>query len=630
MAYGYWLSFVVAWHAHAIVFLGLVADDDELLHALGVHALGNLQHRVAFGPLAHALTTGHGHGVVVQNLVGDVDARRDALANRQQAAVKVSAIAQVGEDVLFVAEGLLPHPRHALAAHLREADGRAVWHPGRHVVAANAAHGARALGHAGAGVVRAARAEPGHAHGIGQLVARADLQLVHAALIGFQQRHLRFDASPQIAAQLVEQAGVLEPLDQRTCDQGRVQVGVGAQQRVGRGVGARPFAASKALGVVLFFAGELADHAGPHVRAPVVQLFFELVLDHLALFFDHQNLLQARGELARQLRFERPHHAHLVQANADLAAGFVVQAQVQQGLARVVVGLAAGHDAETVVRPLDHVVVQPVGADVGQRGVPLVVHQPRFLLQRRIGPANVQAARRHLKVGWHDDLDALRVDGDRGARLDDFLNRLQARPHAREAAQRERVNAQIQNLLHVRREEHRRATGLEDVVALVRGRAALADVIVPGHGNHATPLGGARHVGVLEHVRAAVHTRPLAIPNAEHAVELVAARWRITQLLRAPHGRGAQFFVHAGLKDDVLFFEHGRSRPQCLVVATQGRPPVAADEAGRALAQLGIALLLQHGQLDEGMDATHEGLAQVQRVLVVQADGFQRAADVVG
>jgi hypothetical protein len=66
-----------------------------------------------------------------------------------------------------------------------------------------------------------------------------------------------------------------------------------------------------------------------------------------------------------------------------------------------------------------------------------------------------------------------------------------------------------------RREEHRRAAGLEDVVALVRGGGALGDMVVTGHGNHAAPGRGAGHVGVLEHVeqRSTPGPLPYQMPN---------------------------------------------------------------------------------------------------------------------
>ena len=175
---------------------------------------------------------------------------------------------------------------------------------------------------------------------------------------------------------------------------------------------------------------ELAQHARAHVAAPVVQLFFQLVFNDLALFFHHQNLLQAGGKFARELRLQRPHHRHLVQANTHALAGSVVQAQVEQRLACVVKGLAAGHQAKAVLRALNDVVIEPVGTDIGQRGVPLGVKQARFLFERGVGPADVHAAGGHHKIGGHLDAHAVRVHVHRGAGFNNFLDGFHAGPHA--------------------------------------------------------------------------------------------------------------------------------------------------------------------------------------------------------
>ncbi len=103
----------------------------------------------------------------------------------------------------------------------------------------------------------------------------------------------------------------------------------------------------------------------------------------------------------------------------------------------------------------------------------------------------------------------------------------------------------------------------------------------------------------LKHVGAAVHARALAVPDAEHAVELVGARRREAQLLRAPEGGGRQLFVHARLEHDVLRLQVLAGLPQRLVVAAERRAAVAADEAGRVHAGLLVAQALQHGQLDQ-------------------------------
>jgi hypothetical protein len=73
--------------------------------------------------------------------------------------VKPGAIANVGEDMLFVDERGLADPGCAFSPHLCEGDSVAI-HPDRHVVATNAGERTAALRHARAGVVRAAAAKP--------------------------------------------------------------------------------------------------------------------------------------------------------------------------------------------------------------------------------------------------------------------------------------------------------------------------------------------------------------------------------------------------------------------------------------------------------------------------------------
>ena len=101
----------------------------------------NLNHAMPFWPLTNLLPAGHGHGIVVEHFVGDVHASGNGLANGEQATVKIGAIAQIRKNMRVVCEWLLANPRHAFAAHLREAC-RCTIHPERHVVAANAGHGA--------------------------------------------------------------------------------------------------------------------------------------------------------------------------------------------------------------------------------------------------------------------------------------------------------------------------------------------------------------------------------------------------------------------------------------------------------------------------------------------------------
>src|SRR3546814_13259943 len=57
-----------------------------------------------------------------------------------------------------------------------------------------------------------------------------------------------------------------------------------------------------------------------------------------------------------------------------------------------------------------HGAVELVGTGEGEGGVELVAVQPLFLLQRCIGPADVEAAGRHLEVVRLGDADAVGID----------------------------------------------------------------------------------------------------------------------------------------------------------------------------------------------------------------------------
>jgi len=380
----------------------------------------------------------------------------------------------------------------------------------------------------------------------------------------------------------------------------------------------RPFAA----GVVALV--ELAVHARAHVVAVVVQLFLELVFEDLALLFHHQDLLQPFGKRARAVRFEWPHATDLVQADADAAAGFLIQPEVDQRLAHVQVRLAGGHDAEARLRRIHHHAVELVGTHVRQTGVPLVIEQTRFLHQRRIRPADVQATLRHDEIFRQDDLGAVRVDIDRSRRFHHVRHALHRYPQAGVAAHRPAVQAVVEVLLHVGRIQHRNAGRLEDVLRLVRQRRGFAGMVVTGQYQHPAMRRRAGRVGMLEHVDRAVHTRTLAVPHAEHATEL-GVRIQI-HLLRAPDRRGGQVFIEPRLEDDVVPGQVLLGLPQGLVQRAQRRAAVAGNEACRIEPSGAVALLLQHRQTHQCLRAADVDATTLERVFVVQGNGFERAA----
>ncbi len=114
--------------------------------------------------------------------------------------------------------------------------------------------------------------------------------------------------------------------------------------------------------------------------------------------------------------------------------------------------------------------IQLVGAAVCERGVELVVEQPRFQFKRCIGPADVQSFGRHSEIARDNDVEALGIDYDGGRRFDDLGHRFHPDPNARVAAHCKAVQAKIEVFLHRSRVQHRNHAGLEDVIGLMRQR----------------------------------------------------------------------------------------------------------------------------------------------------------------
>ena len=127
---------------------------------------------------------------------------------------------------------------------------------------------------------------------------------------------------------------------------------------------------------------------------------------------------------------------------------------------------------------------------------------------------------------------------------------LSADPGAAEARHRPAVEPVVEDLLHARRVEDRDHHVDEVVFGLVRGGGGFRGVVVAHQRQHAAVLRGAGEIGVAEHVAGAVDARALAVPDAEHAVELaLAAQLR---LLRAPQRGRGEVLVDAGLEHDVV------------------------------------------------------------------------------
>ena len=560
----------------ARILVRLVRHHGDARHAFGGDLLRHLPGLQApFG----RLPAGHGHGVVVEQLVGDVDPGRDRPADRERAGMGVGAVAQVLEDMAPLREGRLADPVRAFAAHLGEAVGLPV-HPLHHIVAADAGVGAHAFGNLGGGIVRAAGAEIGRA-------PRVLLRLADLPLEGAQRLEPRGDAGVVAARQ--------DALAQRDADLVRVERAMDGEE---------PFAP-----LVL-----LADHHGLVLRA--VKLLAHLHLDQGPLLLDHHDEFEPPRELLQFVAADRPGAADLEQADAQIVGLDLVNSQLVQRLADVEIGLAHRDDADARRGPArGHHLVQAVGLDVGQDRRALVDVEALLLIEEVVRAADVQPARRHLE-GGNDHFHPVEGGVDGGGRLDVVLHAFQADPDAGEAGQGDGVDAVIEDLLHAGRVQHRHHAVDEDELGLVGVGGAFRGVVVAHQGDHAAMLRRAGHVGVTEHVAGPVDAGALAVPEGEDAVMLALAA--DLGLLGAPYGRGGEVLVEAGLKQDVGGLELLSGAQQLRVEAAQRRAAVAGDETRRVEAGGLVAPLLVQQKAGDGLRSGHEGAGLGQIILVVE------------
>ncbi len=376
----------------ALVAFRLGGDDDGALNALGGELAGDLgDGEAALGRLA----AGHGDGVVVEQLVGDVRTHGDGAADRQGAGVAVGAIAQVDEDVLLLGEGTGAGPAQTLPAHVAGQVGLRVGEAG-HVVAADARQGARALRQAGRGVVRAACAEIGLADLVRPQADGRDAGGGDAVEIGVHPFHVR--------------AG------RQAVGDGQGDFGHRKRAEIGK----------QRMAVLV----HLADHPGLGVGGQVVEGGAGLGFQQRALVLHHHQRLQAAGEGAKTGGLQRPGHADLVEGHAE--AGGLVQAEAhgRQRLKHVLPGLAMGGDAQARARGGQHRPVQPVGLGEGQGRRDLEEAQPPLLVHGLVLEPDAKTARRHGEALRNDQLVAIQGHVDRGPRVHHVRQGDQTNPQA--------------------------------------------------------------------------------------------------------------------------------------------------------------------------------------------------------
>ena len=147
-------------------------------------------------------------------------------------------------------------------------------------------------------------------------------------------------------------------------------------------------------------------------------------------------------------------------------------------------------------------------------------------------------------------------------------------------------------------------------------------MVVAGQRDHAAVRRGAGRVGMLERIQRTVDAGALAVPDAEHAIDLGAGKH--ADLLAAPHRGRRQILVEAGREFDVVLLEEAFGAPQRVIVHAERRAAIAGDEARGVEALRAVAFALQHRQPDQRLRTREEYPLRIQTVLVVQPNFHQR------
>ena len=165
------------------------------------------------------------------------------------------------------------------------------------------------------------------------------------------------------------------------------------------------------------------------------------------------------------------------------------------------------------------------------------------------------------------------------------------------------MQTEVEQLLGVGGIEDGHADGDEQCVGEIdRGRGFRA-VVVACEREHAALGRGAGEIGVAQRIGGSIDARPLAVPDAEHAIDGRAGK--VVQLLGAPdRGRG-EIFVEAWAEDDVVLLELRRRAPQFDVVAPERRAAITGDIPAGVEARRRIAQALLNGQAHQRLRTGH-------------------------
>ncbi len=313
------------------------------------------------------------------------------------------------------------------------------------------------------------------------------------------------------------------------------------------------------------------------------------------------------------LHIQREGLPDLIERNPQTFGFVLVDVQQTHGVDHIQPVLAGCRDADLGPALAPDALVHLVGMRERLGREALVVDHPRFLQMRRVVQPDAEAAVRHVEVRDHQ-LHPVRIAVNHAGGLHGVLHGLETDPKAREPAQRPAVDAIVEDFLHTGRGDHGHIGIDHGPFGLVQHGGGFAGVVVAHGHQHATMGRGARHVGMAHHVAGAVHARPLAVPQREHAVMLaLAAQFG---LLAAPDCRGGKIFVQSRLKQHAGFRQALALAHHLQVHTAQGRAAIAGHIARRIQTRRLVACRLHQHQPNQGLGSVQQnvGLRQIEAV----------------
>ena len=549
--------------------IGVVAGDDHPGDAFEQQHRGEVGHRhLAFG----VLTAGHRDGAVVEKFVGDVDAGCDRRSHGERTRMEERAVAEVLHQMVACDEGGHADPLSALGAHAGQSDDVADTiriHHRHHRMAPDPAADEGARRRPCAAVVRTSRT-----------VERCP---VDGECDPWSLRLDDVDDRADPGGQARREASV-DRADQRVDIEGAVA----RHEEVSRLV---------------------ATAYDQRMMGAVVERRLEELLECRILLLDDQHLVESFGEFAGLSWVERHRHQQLEEPDPGGAEIVVaLQPDQAQDLAHLVEGLAARGDAEPVVGGArDHPIEVVVDA-VPTRQRPTRLLELTLHLQRvRREETSVGVGMEGLAVDLDDRgdrPDTIGMDVDGAGAVGDRGDELEPGPEPARPREGNGVSGEIEGLLDIAGEQDRHVEVDHRGVARRRQRGRLRRGIVADDGHDTAVHRRAGEHGVSDRITAAVESRALAVPDADHAV-VTSVREGHRQLA-AHHGGRRQFLVHSGLHDDRQVGHRGGGPAQFLGEGSEGRALIPGCECCGGEAESPIDAQLVDGQSGHGLDARQE------------------------